>query len=279
MKRIVVKVGSTLLATEGNLRLRYAFIYGLLRDLADLRERGYDVVLMSSGAVALGCDILKRDPTRASIETKQAASAVGQPVLINAYKQIAKEMNLDIAQVLISLAELDSEDHYYDISNTIESLFEYPIIPIVNENDTVATKELRVGDNDRIAACVARMINAESLIILTSIDGVYTANPDNPEAEFVSEIVDPEDYMGNYNSKIFNTQLSYLISYIPNSRTIATIGLNAEFALEDILLDDIPVYVNSAHLITESIYISPEFLVSYYISPRFRLSQIGRAHV
>lgn len=195
MKRIVVKVGSTLLATEGTLRMRYAFLYGLISDIADLRSRGYDVVLMSSGAVALGCQILKRDPSRASIETKQAASAVGQPVLINAYKQIAQEFNLDIAQVLISLSELSSEEHYYNISNTIESLFEYPIIPIVNENDTVATEELRVGDNDRIAACVARMINAQNLVILTNIDGLYDRDPGDPEAKFIEQVSAPQQFL------------------------------------------------------------------------------------
>ena len=192
-KRIVVKVGSTLLANEETLRLRFAFMWGLLRDIADLQNQGYDVVLMSSGAVALGREILKTDDT--SLATKQAASACGQPVLLHAYRSIAQEMNKEVAQVLITMSEMESQDHFDDISNTIERLFEYPVIPIVNENDTTATQDLRVGDNDRLAAKVAEMIGAEHLVILTSIDGLYDRNPSDPDAQFIDVLEDVNEYI------------------------------------------------------------------------------------
>jgi len=192
-KRIVVKVGSTLLANEETLRMRFAFMWGLLRDIADLQNQGYDVVLMSSGAVALGREILKTDDN--SIATKQAASACGQPVLLHAYRSIAQEMSKDIAQVLVTMSEMESQDHFDDISNTIERLFDYPVIPIVNENDTTATKDLRVGDNDRLAAKVAEMIGAEHLVILTSIDGLYDRNPSDPDAQFIDVLDDVSQYI------------------------------------------------------------------------------------
>ena len=192
-KRIVVKVGSTLLANEETLKLRFAFMWGLLNDIASLQNQGHDVVLMSSGAVALGRDILKT--TDNSIATRQAASACGQPVLLHAYRSIAQEMDKEIAQVLVTMSEMESQEHFDEISNTIERLFEYPVIPIVNENDTTATQDLRVGDNDRLAAKVAEMIGAEHLVILTSIDGLYDRNPADPEAKFIDTLSDVSEYI------------------------------------------------------------------------------------
>lgn len=194
-KRIVVKVGSSLLADSDTLALKYAFMHGLITDIAALRKQGYDVVLMSSGAVALGCDAIGVAPAEASIQDKQAAAACGQPLLLNAYRQISKEVSLDIAQLLVTMGEMEDRERFINIKNTLEHLFDHPVVPIVNENDSVATAELRVGDNDRLAAKVAQMIHADHFVILTSVEGLYDRNPDEEGAQFIESLEDVNQYI------------------------------------------------------------------------------------
>lgn len=193
--RIVVKIGSSLLADNDRLTLRYAFMHGLLADIADLREDGFDVVIASSGAVALGLNMIGAAPEEAGVLDKQAAAACGQPLLLNAYKQIAHEHGFDIAQVLVTLQDLEDRRRFLNTKNTIQRLFERGIVPIVNENDTVTTEEIRVGDNDRLAASVGQMIQADKLILLTGIDGLYDRDPSDPEAQFVERVVDVGEYL------------------------------------------------------------------------------------
>lgn len=194
-KRIVVKIGSSLLANDRRLTLRYAFMNELLADIARLRDVGYDVVLASSGAVALGLNAIKTSPEDAGVLDKQAAAACGQPLLLNAYKQVAHEHGFDIAQILVTLDDLEERRRFLNTKNTIQRLFERDVMPIVNENDTVTTEEIRVGDNDRLAASVAQMIQADHLIILTSIDGLYDRDPSDPEAKFVEVVDDVSEYL------------------------------------------------------------------------------------
>lgn len=194
-KRLVVKIGSSLLANQEELTLRYAFMYGLMSDIAKLRAQGYEVVVTSSGAVALGLNAIGADPHDAGVLDKQAAAACGQPLLLNAYKQVAHEHGFDIAQALVTLEDLENRRRFLNTKNTIGRLFERGIMPIVNENDTVTTAEIRVGDNDRLAAKVAQMIQADMLIILTSIDGLYDRDPGDPEARFVEEVDDVSAYL------------------------------------------------------------------------------------
>jgi glutamate 5-kinase len=193
--RIVVKVGSTLLVNEEHLNPRYAFIHGLLGDIAELRAEGKEVVLTSSGSVALGLGLLGSDPATAGVQEKQAAAACGQPLLLNVYKQIAQEYGFDIAQVLVTLEDLENRKRFLNTRNTIMRLLERGILPIVNENDTVTTQEIRVGDNDRLAAKVAQMLEASNLTILTSIDGLYDRNPEEEGAEFVARVEDVGAYL------------------------------------------------------------------------------------
>lgn len=193
--RIVVKVGSSLLANAPTLQPRYAFMHGLLADIGELRDRGYEVVLASSGSVALGLNALQSDTEHAGVEEKQAAAACGQPVLLNAYKQVALEHGFDIAQVLVTLDDLEDRRRFLNTKNTVHKLLELGLLPVVNENDTVTTEEIRVGDNDRLAAKVAQMIQAQHLIILTSVDGLYDRNPEEPGAELVPEVDDVSDYL------------------------------------------------------------------------------------
>ena len=194
-KRIVVKVGSSLLADSDTLALKYAFMHGLMTDIAHLRSQGNDVVLMSSGAVALGCNAIGVNPAEASIQDKQAAAACGQPLLLNAYRQIAQESSLYVAQLLVTMDEMEDRERFINIKNTLEHLFDHPVVPIVNENDSVATAELRVGDNDRLAAKVAQMIQADHFVMLTSVDGLYDRNPAEEGAQFIPSIEDVNQYL------------------------------------------------------------------------------------
>ncbi len=132
---------------------------------------------MSSGAVALGARELKLDPRRARLEDKQAAAATGQIVLAHAYQEVLGGFGITAAQVLLTIDESESRRRYLNASKTLLSLLGYGAVPVVNENDTVATQELRYGDNDRLAARVAQMVSAECLVLLSDIDGLYTANP------------------------------------------------------------------------------------------------------
>lgn len=194
-KRIVIKIGSSLLAHSKELTLRYAFMHGLVSDIAALKADGYDVVLMSSGAVALGLNAINMSPSEAGLLDKQAAAACGQPLLLNAYKNVAQEFGFNIAQILVTLGDMEGRRRYLNIKNTLERLFENDVMPIVNENDTVTTEELRVGDNDRLAAKIAQMIQADHLVLLTSIDGLYDRPPGDKHAKFIPEIEDVSDYL------------------------------------------------------------------------------------
>lgn len=194
-KRIVVKVGSSLLASDHHLRPRYSFMHGLLADIVELQEQGYEVVLASSGSVALGLNAIGENADSAGVQDKQAAAACGQPILMNAYKQIALEHGTDIAQVLVTVDDLEDGRRFLNTKNTVHSLLEHGVLPIVNENDTVTTEEIRVGDNDRLAAKVAQMIEAQHLVILTSIDGLYDRPPAEPGARLVEVVEDVSDYL------------------------------------------------------------------------------------
>ncbi|MCJ7420249.1 glutamate 5-kinase [Sphingomicrobium astaxanthinifaciens] len=194
-KRIVIKVGSGLVVSEETRAPRFAFLHGLMADIAELRAKGHEVVLTSSGAAAIGLDMIGIEPADAGLQDKQAAAACGQPLIINAYKQVALEFGIGIAQVLLTSEEMENRRRYLNTKNTIERLLKNGILPIVNENDTVTTKEIRVGDNDRLAAKVAQMIHAEEFVMLTDIDGLYDRPPHEPGARFVPEVTDVADFL------------------------------------------------------------------------------------
>ena len=194
-KRIVVKLGSGLLVSEESLAVRYAFLQGLLSDIAALREEGYEVVLTSSGAAAIGLGTLGLTPRDAGLADKQAAAACGQPLIMNAYKQVALEFGIDIAQVLLTSDDMENRRRFLNTKNTLDRLLAKGILPIVNENDTVTTEEIRVGDNDRLAAKVAQMIQAQHFVMLTGVEGLYDRDPDEPGAQFVEEVEDVSVYL------------------------------------------------------------------------------------
>lgn len=194
-KTIVVKIGSALLANQEMLTPRYGFLQRLMEDVAHLRAAGWNVILCSSGSVALGLRIVGETPETAGVSDKQAAAACGMPLLLNAYKQVGHEFGFDIAQVLLTLGDFEDHRRFLNTRNTVHRLLEAGVMPIVNENDTITTEEIRVGDNDRLAAKVAQMVGASDFIILTGVDGLYDRNPDDPEAHFVPEVEDVSLYM------------------------------------------------------------------------------------
>lgn len=194
-KRIVIKIGSSLLANEDLLTPRWAFIQRLCEDVAKLRSEGCEVILCSSGAVALGLNTLGMTPDTAGLRDKQAAAACGMPLLLNAYKQVAHEYSFEIAQVLVTLRDLEERRRFLNTKNTIHRLLEGGITPVVNENDTITTAEIRVGDNDRLAAKVAQMVQADTLVILTCIDGLYDRDPSEDGAQLVEKVEDVSEYL------------------------------------------------------------------------------------
>ena len=176
-KRIVVKIGSALLVERSNGALKVEWLNSLMDDVAALTKSGKDVILVSSGAIALGRHNLRLPKGALELEQSQAAAAVGQISLAHAYQEMAKMRGLQAAQILLTLGDTEERRRYLNARNTIETLLALKAIPVVNENDTVATAEIRYGDNDRLSARVASMISADTLVLLSDIDGLYTAPP------------------------------------------------------------------------------------------------------
>ncbi|EAZ92338.1 glutamate 5-kinase [Crocosphaera chwakensis] len=174
---IVVKIGTSSLAQPETGKLALSTIAALVESLTELRQLGYFVVLVSSGAVGVGCSRLKLTERPKKIATKQAIAAVGQGRLIRVYDDLFTALNQPIAQVLLTRRELMERSCYVNAKNTFDALFELGVIPIVNENDTVAIEELNFGDNDTLSALVASLINAHWLFILTDVDQLYSADP------------------------------------------------------------------------------------------------------
>ncbi len=176
-RRIVIKIGSALFVDQRTGTLDRSWLEGVCADVADLRRADKDIVVVSSGAVALGTRELKLDPRRARLEDSQAAAAAGQIVLAHAYQEVLRGFGITAAQVLLTIDDSESRRRYLNASKTLLTLLAYGAVPVVNENDTVATQELRYGDNDRLAARVAQMVSAECLVLLSDVDGLYTADP------------------------------------------------------------------------------------------------------
>jgi len=176
-RRIVVKVGSALLVDSAHGRVKLAWLASLVEDLAMLHARGCEVMVVSSGAIALGRTVLglPRGPLR--LEDSQAAAAVGQITLARVWAQVLGHYGITTGQVLLTLGDTEERRRYLNARSTLARLIDLKAVPIINENDTVATTEIRYGDNDRLAARVATMVSADLLVLLSDIDGLYTAPP------------------------------------------------------------------------------------------------------
>ena len=194
-KRLVIKIGSALLVDRAGGGLRVDWLKALAEDVAWLKELGKDVVLVSSGSIALGRGVLGLSASELPLEQAQAAAAVGQIRLARAYEEALAPYDITTAQVLVTLEDSANRRRYLNSRATLEQLIRLGVVPIVNENDTIATDEIRYGDNDRLAAQVAVTVEADMLILLSDVDGFYSANPvDDPAAERfeVIEKITPE---------------------------------------------------------------------------------------
>src|SRR5271165_5393367 len=190
-KRVVVKVGSALLVDADKRRLNRAWLESFLADVAHLHRRGQEVILVSSGAIALGRRHLGLNAGKLKLEESQAAAAVGQIRLAHAYKELLDAHDIIVAQILLTLGDTEQRRRYLNARGTLNTLLSLGAVPVINENDTVATAEIRYGDNDRLAARVAQMVAADCLVLLSDIDGLYTANPhEDPDAEFIARVLE-----------------------------------------------------------------------------------------
>jgi glutamate 5-kinase len=183
---VVVKIGSTLLVDDHSGRMRRAWLDALADDLAVLRHEGVEIIVVSSGAIAVGRHHLDLKRKAIRLEEQQAAAATGQIRLAHAYQETLARHDITVAQILLTLADTEERRRHLNARNTLATLLRLGTIPVINENDTVATAEIRFGDNDRLAARVAAMMNADALVLLSDIDGLYAADPrKHPDAEFV----------------------------------------------------------------------------------------------
>ena len=192
--RIVVKVGtSTLAHATGRLNIRH--VEELVKVLSDLKNAGHEMILVSSGAIGMGVGKLNLPGKPSDMPTKQAAAAVGQCELMYTYDKLFSQYNHTVAQILLTSEDIDHTDRRQNFENTMARLLELGALPVINENDTVATAEIKVGDNDTLGAIVARSVGADLLVLLSDIEGLYTADPrKDPAAKLIPtvEAVTPE---------------------------------------------------------------------------------------
>jgi len=183
--RLVIKVGSSLLTGDDG-HVHRGWLEGLAADIAALQSAGHDVLIVSSGAIAIGSTVLGINKSRARLEDLQAAAAAGQVQLVHAYQEALGPNGISAAQILLTPEDTENRRRFLNARGTLEKLLERKVVPIINENDTVATEEIRYGDNDRLAARVAQMVMADALVLLSDVDGLYNADPgSNAGAEHI----------------------------------------------------------------------------------------------
>ncbi|MDC0074537.1 glutamate 5-kinase [Alphaproteobacteria bacterium] len=215
--RIIIKIGSSLLVEKKTGKINKEWLISFAEDIYKLQSDGKQILIVSSGAIALGKKYLGINKDKLKLEESQAAAAAGQSRLLYAYQECLAEHNISIAQVLLTIDDTEERRKYLNARNTIETLINLSVIPIINENDTVATSEIKFGDNDRLSAKVAVMTSADYLILLSDVDGLYTADPMiDSKSTFISEVLDINneiedmggDTIGNYGKGGMATKIS-----------------------------------------------------------------------
>ena len=187
-RRLVVKVGSSLLV-DANGQLNRTWLETLAHDIDALQRQGHEVLIVSSGAIAIGSSLLGINKRRARLEDLQAAAAAGQVQLVHAYQETLGQYGIAAAQILLTPEDTENRRRFLNARGTLGCLLDRKVVPIINENDTVATEEIRYGDNDRLAARVAQLVMADALVLLSDVDGFYTADPGkDPGAEHIAEV-------------------------------------------------------------------------------------------
>ena len=175
-KTIVIKVGSSLLI-DAKKKVRRTWLEKFALDIKDLKNKKKNVIIVSSGAIALGCEKLKINKKSIKLDKSQAVASIGQIELMNLYKNIFNKYKINLSQILITLEDTEKRRRAINAKRTFENLFDLNYVPIVNENDSIATSEIKYGDNDRLASRVAQILGADCLILLSDVDGLYSSNP------------------------------------------------------------------------------------------------------
>ena len=200
-KIIVIKIGSSLLVDE-NRRIRSRWLSSFTKDIKKLKSKNQKIVIVSSGAIALGCKKMNYNKINLKLDKSQAIASIGQIELMNLFSQTFSKFKLNISQILLTLDDTEERRRSINAKRTFENLFKLNYIPIVNENDTIATSEIKYGDNDRLASRVAQITNADTLILLSDVEGLYTKNPKiHKDAKLIKKILDITKDIKNINIK------------------------------------------------------------------------------
>jgi glutamate 5-kinase len=198
---IVIKIGSSLLVDD-NQKIRKKWLSNFAKDIQKLKSKNKKVIIVSSGAIALGCKKMNYNKTNLKLDKSQAIASIGQIELMNLFSQTFSKYNLNISQILLTLDDTEERRRSINAKRTFENLFHLNYIPIVNENDTIATSEIKYGDNDRLASRVAQITNADILILLSDVDGLFTKNPKIfKDAKLVKKVIDLDKEIQNINIK------------------------------------------------------------------------------
>ena len=200
-KVIVIKIGSSLLVDKFR-KIRKKWLSSFAKDIQNLKSRNKKIIIVSSGAIALGCKKMNYNKANLKLDKSQAIASVGQMELINLFSQIFSKVKLNISQILLTLDDTEERRRSINAKRTFENLFKLDYIPVVNENDTIATSEIKYGDNDRLASRVAQITNADTLILLSDVDGLYTKNPKKfKNAKLIKKIDNLNKDIQNVNIK------------------------------------------------------------------------------
>ena len=203
-KIIVIKIGSSLLVDD-NKKIRKKWLLSFAKDVKKLKDKNQKVIFVSSGAIALGCKKMNYNKKNIKLDKSQAIASIGQIELMNLFSQTFAKYKLNISQILLTLEDTEERRRSLNAKRTFENLFELGFIPIVNENDTIATSEIKYGDNDRLASRVAQITNADTLILLSDVDGLYTKNPKIfKEAKLIKKVDDIKKDLRQINIKGVN---------------------------------------------------------------------------
>ena len=200
-KIIVIKIGSSLLVDD-NKKIRKKWLSSFAKDIKNLKSKNKKIIIVSSGAIALGCKKMNYNKTNLKLDKSQAIASIGQIELMNLFSQTFSKYKLNISQILLTLDDTEERRRSINAKRTFENLFQLDYIPIVNENDTIATSEIKYGDNDRLASRVAQITNADTLILLSDVDGLFTKNPKIfKDAKLIKKVKDLNKDIKNINIK------------------------------------------------------------------------------
>jgi len=200
-KIIVIKIGSSLLV-DRNKKIRKRWLSSFAKDIKELKSKNKKIIVVSSGAIALGCKKMNYDKANLKLDKSQAVASIGQIELMNLFSEIFSKFKLNISQILLTLDDTEERRRSINAKRTFENLFQLDYIPIVNENDTIATSEIKYGDNDRLASRVAQITNADTLILLSDVDGLFTKNPKIfKDAKLIKKINNLDKDIQNINIK------------------------------------------------------------------------------